>query len=515
METLQKLKDLGFREDRIKLDNVVYSENDDECVINLIFSEKQPLNDEEREKIREGFAQDLGDLCKTTVKFNKSCFDEDVVRKRVDEYFEQYYKALTMIFEKSDIEISPTEQGATIVFNCDPMTKQVLDNKDFVNDLRLFLSHKFFIDFQIKLVAKENVVDISDLATSEVLEDTLSACLAEEEKINKYLVEVGECFYGKFAGGEPVFISSAPKENGTAILLAGTVNNPAFSTFLRKSKMAGAEPEERKRFTFTLTDISGKTDVVIFPSDKTIEELEKIAEGDVVAVGGSVSVFNNRVNIKANSLSRCEIQTTELKKVYRKVNSKYYYVNPQPVSEVAQMDLFSMTDKKSSYWDEHESVVVFDFETTGLDAKSCQIIEIGAVKIRNGSIIETFQTLINPGQPIPAEITNLTHIDDSMVVDAPTIEQVLPDFYRFTHGSVLSAYNIDFDYQFLDLGGKKLRLLFNNEQIDTLKLARNKVPSLSNYKLGTVVKALNITLDNAHRALADAYATAKVFIKLI
>ena len=91
----------------------------------------------------------------------------------------------------------------------------------------------------------------------------------------------------------------------------------------------------------------------------------------------------------------------------------------------------------------------------------------------------------------------------------------MPDFYRFTYGAVLSAYNIDFDYQFLDISGKKLRLLFNNEQIDTLRLARNKVPSLSNYKLGTVVKALNITLENAHRALADAYATAKVFIKLI
>ena len=264
-----------------------------------------------------------------------------------------------------------------------------------------------------------------------------------------------------------------------------------------------------------MQDLSGKVDVVIFPNENAVSDLEKIEEGAQLVVGGSVSIFNERLNIKANSLSFAEIKTKELIKVYRKVNSQYYFVNPQPVNEIQQMDLFSLTEKKTDYWDTHDSVVVFDFETTGLDANSCKIIEIGAVKIQKGSIIETFQTLINPGQPIPEEITGITHIDDSMVADAPTIDQVLPDFYKFTYGSVLSAYNIDFDYQFLANNGKNLRLLFNNEQIDTLRLARAKVPSLSNYKLGTVVKALNITLVNAHRALADAYATAKVFIKLI
>ena len=517
MQTLQKLKQEGFSEDRLKLDEAFYNTKNDECTLSFVYSEKSPLSDDEKNKIKKLIEDDLFDTCKVNVKFNKSCFDYDVIKKRLYEYFELKYKALSTVFAEDDIDIQPNENGASIIFNCDPMTKQVLENKGFVNDLIEFLSHKFFIEFNISLVEKENAIDLKKLINEESKCDTgYEDCIAQEEKLNKYNVKIGDCIYGKPTVCEnPIFIKSMSKNNGDAVMLEGVVQNPIMSTFMKKSKQAGAEPEERKKFTFTLQDLSGKVDVVIFPTENTIKQLELVTEGLSVCVGGTVSVFNERVNIKANSLYLCDILTKEIVKVYRKVNDEYFYVHPKPVTEVQQMDLFSMTTKKTDYWDTHDEVVVFDFETTGLDANSCSIIEIGAVKIKKGSIIETFQTLINPKTPIPQEITDITHIDNSMVLDAPTIDQVLPDFYKFTYGAVLSAYNIDFDYQFLDLGGKKYRLLFNNEQIDTLKLARDKVPSLSNYKLGTVVKALNITLENAHRALADAYATAKVFIKLI
>lgn len=516
MTTLQKLKESGFTDDKLKLDNASYFSDNDECVVSFVYPETAPLSDEEKESIRNTISQDLSNVCNVSVKFNKSCFDADVIRKRINEYFDTEYKALNMVFSQDDIEITERANGAKIVFSCDNITRQVLENKDFTGELAKFLAHKFFIDFDIELREKENNVSLEEIVSKpEDATTSLSYCLEQEKALNKYEVETGNCFYGKYAGEHPILIAEMPRENAKAVVLAGTVLNPMLTTFTRKSKVDGAEPEERKRFTFTLQDLSGKVDVVIFPNENAVSDLEKIEEGAQLVVGGSVSIFNERLNIKANSLSFAEIKTKELIKVYRKVNSQYYFVNPQPVNEIQQMDLFSLTEKKTDYWDTHDSVVVFDFETTGLDANSCKIIEIGAVKIQKGSIIETFQTLINPGQPIPEEITGITHIDDSMVADAPTIDQVLPDFYKFTYGSVLSAYNIDFDYQFLANNGKNLRLLFNNEQIDTLRLARAKVPSLSNYKLGTVVKALNITLVNAHRALADAYATAKVFIKLI
>lgn len=515
METLQKIMQAGFC-DRLKLDTAYYDDLKDECVLNFIYNEKTPISEEEKAKIKTIIEQDVGDTCAVVVKFNKSCFDADVIRQRINEYFNEKNKALSMVFEPNDIQILAKGDGAELLFNCDLITKQVLENKGFIAELLEYLSHKFFIEFDAKILEKQTDIDYNSLMDNSSKCDTsLSECLAQEEKLNRYEVEIGDWFYGKYTGGEPVFINAMPRNNGDAVLLAGRVINPNFTTFMKKSKQADVEPVERKKFTFTLEDLSGKIDIVIFPNDNTAKDLEVIVEGMQLCVAGTVNIFNERLNIKANGLALCEIKTNEIKRIYRKVNDKYFYVFPKPVNEVQQMDLFSLTEKKTDYWDTHKEVVVFDFETTGLDANSCQIIEIGAVKVVNGSITETFQTLINPQTPIPQEITAITHIDDSMVVGAPTIDQVLPDFYRFTYGAVLSAYNIDFDYQFLNLGGKKLRLLFDNEQIDTLKLARDKVPSLSNYKLGTVVKALNITLENAHRALADAYATAKVFIKLV
>ena len=102
-----------------------------------------------------------------------------------------------------------------------------------------------------------------------------------------------------------------------------------------------------------------------------------------------------------------------------------------------------------------------------------------------------------------------------MVKNAPTLDQVLPDFYKFVDGCILSAYNIGFDYSFLKILGHKLRYKFAHDRIDCLDVVSKKVRSLTNYKLGTVSKALNVELKNAHRALADALAAAKVFIKLM
>lgn len=515
MSTIQKIRDLGISENILKLDNAVYNKARDELIISFVYPENAPLEQNKRDEILQLINSDLANECAVTVKFNKSCFDYEVIYNRVMQFITDNYKVLKNEFKRDDILIEPSDIGASITFLCDEMRRQVLLNRGFDADLIKFLKHKFFIDFDVKFEVAKDSPDYQALLNEMPHVDTsLSDALAEESRINKMIIELGECFYGKYMAGETTFIADITMDTEKELFIAGVISNLNISKYMSRSRGEQA-PTEKTKISFTLNDPSGTIDIVVFPSDKNIRSLDILEEGMSVAVGGNLSLFNDSRNVRAVSLSKCDIVTKEVKRVYRKVNDDYYFVKPEPVYEVQQMDLFSMGGKNTDYWDTHDSVVVFDLETTGLDAKTCKIIEIGAVKIVKGSIIETFQTLINPQVPIPAEITNITHIDDSMVADAPTIEQVLPDFYRFVDGSVLSAYNIDFDYQFLDNVGKKLRLLFNHEQIDTLKLARNKVPSLSNYKLATVVKALNITLTNAHRALADAYATAKVFVKLI
>ncbi len=517
MSVLQKIIDLGFDENKLKLDEATFNTKKDELTINFMYPEDRPITDDDKKQIIGIITKDFGDLCKVVVKFNKSCFDREVIFERIEEYIDKYYKVLKNEMSRDDIAIQRLSEGegAEIIISCDELRKQVFVNKKFDADLKAFLQRKFFFDFVVTLRVDKESTNLQEFLDNMPKIDTgLSDALAKESQINHMEIELGECFYGKYMPNKVGFIADIDAENGNEVMVAGVVTNVALTTFTSKVKVDG-EPMERKKFSFTLTDPSGFINVVVFPQEKTLKPLELMEDGMTVAVGGTINEFNGNRSLRVSSISKCDILTKELKRVYRKVNDDYYYVKPQPVLETQQMDLFAVGGKTTDYWNTHDSVVVFDLETTGFDSKSCKIIEIGAVKITKGSIIETFQTLINPGSKIPDEITKLTHIDDSMVENAPTVDQVLPDFYKFVNGCVLSAYNIDFDYSFLSFNGQNLRLLFDNEQIDTLRLVRDKVPSLSNYKLGTVVKALNITLNNAHRALADAYATAKVFVKLI
>ncbi len=159
--------------------------------------------------------------------------------------------------------------------------------------------------------------------------------------------------------------------------------------------------------------------------------------------------------------------------------------------------------------------VVFDIETTGFDKQNDKIIEIGAVKVVNGEITERFSSFINPKVPIPPKIEALTHISDEMVMDSPEISVVLPQFFEFCKDCILVAHNATFDTGFLKIKAEELSLPFEYTIVDTLGLARFLMPELHNSKLGTVAKALNISLENAHRAVDDAGATAEIYVKFI
>ena len=162
-----------------------------------------------------------------------------------------------------------------------------------------------------------------------------------------------------------------------------------------------------------------------------------------------------------------------------------------------------------------DSFVVFDIETTGFSQSNDRIIEIGAVKVVHGEIVDKYSSFVNPEVPIPYKIEQLTGISDSMVMDAPTIEVVLPEFLAFCQGSSLVAHNASFDVGFIQKNAERLGTEIDFTVIDTVGLSRILLPELSRYRLNTVAKALGITLENHHRAVDDAGATAAIFVKLI
>ena len=157
--------------------------------------------------------------------------------------------------------------------------------------------------------------------------------------------------------------------------------------------------------------------------------------------------------------------------------------------------------------------VVFDIETTGFSPVNNKIIEIGAVKIQQGEITDRFSVFVNPGVPIPFEIEKLTSINDSMVMDAPPIEVILPQFLDFCQDAVLVAHNANFDMSFIMENAKKQGLLRKFTFVDTLGIARVLLTHQAKHTLDAVAKTLSISLENHHRAVDDAECTAHIFLK--
>ncbi len=161
-----------------------------------------------------------------------------------------------------------------------------------------------------------------------------------------------------------------------------------------------------------------------------------------------------------------------------------------------------------------DEIIVFDIETTGLSFLTCKITEIGAVKIKNGEIVDKFNTFVNPEVPIPEEIVRLTSITDEMVADAPLIGEALTKFFEFIGDSMLVAHNARFDVGFVRHFASACNLEFKNSYLDTLELSRFLNSSLKNHKLDTLAKNYNLGDFNHHRACDDAEMLAHILLKM-
>ena len=186
-----------------------------------------------------------------------------------------------------------------------------------------------------------------------------------------------------------------------------------------------------------------------------------------------------------------------------------YGVEGYLVDDVKQL----VENSKNQSFD--DPYVVFDIETTGFSPLNNRIIEIGAVRVEKGVITDRFSTFVNPDVPIPFRIEQLTGINDNMVLPAPRIEKVLPEFLAFCEGAALVAHNASFDVSFISHNAQLLGIPFEPTVLDTVTLARLLLPQLNRYKLDTVAKALGVSLENHHRAVDDAGATAEIFVAFL
>lgn len=168
--------------------------------------------------------------------------------------------------------------------------------------------------------------------------------------------------------------------------------------------------------------------------------------------------------------------------------------------------------KGSSIIDFPSSYVVVDVETTGLSPEWDSIIEIGAVKVQDGELIEVYQQLVNPGFLIDTFISNLTGITNEMLKNEPPVKSVLPDFSEFVQNSIVVGHNVNFDINFLyDNYSECLEKPFSNGFIDTMRIARKLFPELYHFRLVDIVEKLGIEEGDFHRALSDCMFTYQCY----
>ena len=162
--------------------------------------------------------------------------------------------------------------------------------------------------------------------------------------------------------------------------------------------------------------------------------------------------------------------------------------------------------------------VVFDVETTGLSpTDGDRIVEIAAMKIKDGQVVDKFYSLVNPKRDLPAAATRVNNITGDMVAQAPTAEEVLPKLLSFIAGACVAGHNVRFDLGFLSyelaLMGRKLNE--STPAVDTLKMAKELLPYLSNYRLSYLARSLGVTVSETHRAMADVELTVQVLFRMI
>jgi DNA polymerase III epsilon subunit len=162
--------------------------------------------------------------------------------------------------------------------------------------------------------------------------------------------------------------------------------------------------------------------------------------------------------------------------------------------------------------------VIFDVETTGLSPiDGDRIVEIAALKIKGSAVIDQFHSLVNPQRSMPMQATQVNKITDDMLITAPIAADILPEMINFIGGACVAGHNVRFDLNFLcyELALMGRRLNDQTPAVDTLKMARDLLPYLSNHKLAYLARSLGVTVDETHRAMADVQLTVAVFLRLM
>lgn len=365
--------------------------------------------------------------------------------------------------------------------------------------------------------------------------------------------------YGRSIRGKMIPISSISGDSGRIVVWGDVFD------IEKKVTKSG----DKNIFTIDITDYTGSTTVKVFNSIKESAVIDNIKKGDTIVVQGDVEYdkYAGELVVNARSIGTAQkvkvVDNAEKKRVELHmhtnmsqmdavtsagdlVNRAYQWghkavaitdhgvaqafpdamkaadkinKDEEKIKIIYGVEAYFMDDLVESVKGDADTgfdgtFICFDIETTGLSAARDMITEIGAVKVENGVITDTFSTFANPEMPIPQKITQLTGITDDMVKDAPSQSEAVGAFLEFAGNNVLVAHNAPFDTSFIAKACEDMGREYNYTSIDTVAISRAILTDIKNCKLDTVAKFLRLGDFNHHRATDDAEMLARIFINL-
>ena len=436
-----------------------------------------------------------------TLEIIKLTPDEEMVRRKIYEAVAANFRALSVTLGSEDIKVERTDNGFYYELSVVPSLAQ---NADICDTVTKYLKKRYCGEFTGKCIMSELT---KDLDIEEEHENT-----EFEVPIRRFEIADFEFLEGTEKHDTAIYLSDTNFES-EKVIICGRIEDIEERIF-KTGKRQG-----QTFYSYTITDTTATMRVTYFPRQKSIEKIKKLKVGDSIVCTCKAELFNGYLRLTANFIDCGSIPAGFVpeKRISKPVPKYYSFVKPQKYSDIEQTDFFTKNVIPDCL--KGKTFVVFDLETTGLNSAPTsgnmdKIIEIGAYKVVDGVISESFTTFINPQKKLSEEIIRLTGITEEMVANAPTYERVMPDFFKFCDGSILVGHNIaGFDFKFVDYYCARLGYMLERKIIDTIPLAQELL-FLSNYKLNTVADKFGIVF-NHHRAIDDALVTAKIFIELI
>lgn len=450
--------------------------------------------------------------CTLNVKFVKSHFDANDFRRRLFRFLFAY-PVLSSGLTDRDVTVGRDENGIVITLHIEESLVDYCEDKQVIRAIEDFIELSYCQPIRVRVEPKKETraLDSIDEYARRLEYEASGVALENADERRLIRPQMVEEFIGDIIYDMARYICDCTRPE-QRLVVCGAVEN--FQQLERKNAPEG---KPKHYYKFTLKDPTGEMNCIYFPNRKTDDKMTLIKNGREMVCCGDLDIDKFRPGQMTYSVRRISLcvfpKDFTINRLVRKVDEVYHCVFPQPYVVAEQGSLFQTEEKIPAYAAD-KTFCVFDIETTGLNTATDKIIEIGAVRIENGRITETFSTFIDPGVPIPERITQLTTITDDDVKGAPSVEDVLPDFYKFSYNTIMVGQNVQFDYGFVSAAGQAMNIYFDNERVDTLALGRKYLTGLTKFKLGNLTEYFGIRNKGAHRAIYDAIATAEVFLKL-